>query len=81
VHRDVEKLPAVAGALAKFESYLAALSGDLLKSWAPRKSKQLRATLAHAVRFSTWRSLAAQPLSDAAAADLVRVWVVAAAGR
>jgi AcrR family transcriptional regulator len=78
VYRDAEKMPAVADALLGFEDYLAASRKALLAAWAPRRSKRLVATLAHAVRFSTWQSL--NTLTDAAMADLVSAWVSAAAG-
>lgn len=78
-YRDVEKVPALEEAMAGFEDYLAAVRKELLADWAPCESKQLRATLAHALRFSTWRSLAKQRLGHRAMAELVCAWVRAAA--
>lgn len=78
-YRDLDKVPALAEPMAGFEGYLAGIAKDLLGAWAPRKGNRLAATLAHVVRFSTWRSLSAQRLSDAAMADLAAAWVRAAA--
>ena len=78
-YRDMDKVPALDEAMASFESYLAAVRKELLADWAPRESKRVRATLGHALRFSTWRSLAKQRLSGTAMADLVCAWVRAAA--
>ncbi len=66
--------------MAEFESYLASVGKELRAGWKAEKPKRLRATLDHAVRFSTWRSLAELRLGDAAMADLVCVWADAAAG-
>lgn len=80
VYRDMEKVPALDEPMAGFEGYLEAVRKDLLADWAPRSSRQLRATLRHALRFSTWQSLAEQGLSHRAMAGLVCAWVCAAAG-
>lgn len=80
VYRDRAKLPVLDDIMAGFEDYLTAVRDDLLSVWAPRKSRQLRATLGHALRFSTWQSLAGQGLGVTAAAELVSAWVSAAAG-
>jgi AcrR family transcriptional regulator len=80
VYRDLEKVPALSEPMAGFEGYLSAIRKELLADWAPCKSRQLRATLGHALRFSTWQSLAGQGLGRAAMADLVCAWVRAAAG-
>jgi AcrR family transcriptional regulator len=78
-YRDLEKVPAMAEPMSGFEDYLAAASRQLAASWAPRNRKRLRATVRHAVRFSTWRSLARQRLADTAMAELVCAWIAAAA--
>lgn len=79
VYRDVDQVAAVAEVMQAFEDYLETARADLLAAWAPRRSKRLRATLGHALRFSTWQSLNAQGLSPRAMADLVGAWVLAAA--
>lgn len=79
VYRDMEKMESVAEVMKGFEEYLEAARTDLLGEWAPRRSRRLRASLGHALRFSTWQSLDAQGLSAREMADLVGVWVAAAA--
>lgn len=79
-YRDLEKVPDLTESMADFDRHLAAVGEELLADWAPKHSKQLRATLGHALRFSTWQSLAGEKLSSKAMADLVCTWVSAAAG-
>ena len=73
------KNPVIEEALAGFEAYLAELGKGLLASWAPSKSSQLRTTLGHALRFSTWQSLTGQKLGLASTVELVTTWIRAAA--
>ena len=80
LYRDMEKVPALGEPMAAFEGYLEAVRKKLLADWAPCKSRQLQATLGHALRFSTWQSLAKQGLSSTAMAELVCAWVCAGAG-
>lgn len=77
-YRDVEKVPALAEPMKGFDNYLAGIAKELAVDWAQSKPKLLQATLGHAVRFATWRSLAEQRLSDKAMADLVCSWARAA---
>ena len=79
VYRDVDRVAAVAEVMKGFEDYLEALKADLLGEWSPRRSKRLRASLGHALRFSTWQSLDAQGLGAREMADLASSWVAAAA--
>ena len=79
LYRDLGKIPAVDEALAQFDDYLTALAGTVLGDWAPRKSKRLRATIGHSLRFSTWESLQAQGLGRRAMVEVVGSWVEAAA--
>jgi AcrR family transcriptional regulator len=81
VYRDKNSMPIVAEALEDFESYLEIIRADLQTEFAPYRSKRLRATLGHAVRFSTWQSLDAQGLGTRAMANLVTAWVAASLGR
>lgn len=78
VYRDAEKVAALAGPIAAFDSYLEGVKTALLAGWPARKSKRVAATLGHALQFTTWRSLAAQRLGDVAMADLVCAWMCAA---
>ena len=77
-YRDVEKVPALAEPMYGFDNYLAGIAKELATDWAQRKPKPLQATLDHAVRFATWRSLAEQRLNDKAMANLVCSWARAA---
>jgi hypothetical protein len=81
VYRDVDQMGAVAEVMKGFEDHLEVIRGDLLAEWAPYRSKGLRATLGHALRFSTWQSLHALGLGSRAMANLVSSWVAAAAGK
>ncbi|MBN1238534.1 MAG: TetR/AcrR family transcriptional regulator [Gammaproteobacteria bacterium] len=84
-YRDLDKVPALEEPMAEFEGYLGSVADRLVAVWGgPRKSKQskqskrLRATAAHAVAFSTWRSLSGQGLGSRTMADLVCGWIRAA---
>ena len=57
IYRDKNRMQAVAEVMEGFESYLESVEADLRAAWAPRRSKQLRASIAHALHFSTWQSL------------------------
>jgi AcrR family transcriptional regulator len=79
VIRDAAKMPAVKEVIAGFEAYLDVASKQLLAVWAPRKSAKLKATIAHALRFSTWQSLSEQKLGTTSMAELTAAWVRGAA--
>jgi AcrR family transcriptional regulator len=79
LYRDLGKVPAMDEVMARFDQYLAAFAESVLGDWAPRKSKGLRATIGHSLRFSTWESLTAQGLSQRALAELVTSWIEVAA--
>jgi AcrR family transcriptional regulator len=79
LYRDMGKVPALNEPMAKFEGYLSGVKKELLAEWMPSKSRQLRATVGHGLRFSTWQSLAEQRLGRAAMADLVCEWIRVAA--
>lgn len=76
-HRDEPEVPALQAPMAQFRLYLASIADDLVASLSPpgRTRKAVQATLDHAVRFTTWRSLAAQGLGDDAIARLVGDWL------
>jgi AcrR family transcriptional regulator len=75
LHRDLGKIPAVDAAMAAFDQHLSAYARALLEGWAPGKSKRLRATAGHAVRFTTWQSLHEQGLDPRRMAGLVTDWI------
>jgi AcrR family transcriptional regulator len=79
VIRDAAKMPAVKEVTAGFEAYLDAASKELLAVWAPRRSAKLKATISHALRFSTWQSLNGQKLGTTSMAELAAAWVRTAA--
>lgn len=76
-HRDEPVVPALQAPMTEFRSYLADISDDLAKSLSPsgKAGKAVRATLDHAVQFTTWQSLAATGLGDPAIAGLVCRWL------
>lgn len=80
VYRDIDQMDEVREAVAGFERYLDDAAKSLLAAWAPRRSRGLKASIRHALGFSTWQSLAAQGLDRKAMADLVAAWIRAGAG-
>jgi AcrR family transcriptional regulator len=81
VFRDIAEVPAVAEVMQPFGEYLRRQADDLARAWpASRQGRLRRAAIAHALEFDTWRSLAAQGLTDAEAAD-VMVGMVSETGR
>jgi AcrR family transcriptional regulator len=70
--RDAPSMPALAE-IGDPSPFLTAAHAVLMRAL-PRR-KLVRAALAHALEFSTWRSLAAQDLSDADAAALMARFV------
>jgi AcrR family transcriptional regulator len=79
IYRDKDRMASVAEVLEGFESHLETVETDLLEAWAPRRSRQLRASIAHALHFSTWQSLDSQGLDVRDMATLVSTWVAASA--
>lgn len=79
VLRDADEMPALAEAAAGFSDYTRAIADGLLTAWnAPTSHHDaLRAVLHHAVRFSTWASLEAAGVNDAAKSHLLAAWAVA----
>jgi AcrR family transcriptional regulator len=73
VLRDAETDGAVADAVAPLRRYLGELADDLGRGWhTPARARRvLRAAVGHAVAFETWRSLAAEGLSDTEAARIM----------
>lgn len=81
VYRDLDKVPAVEAPVALFESYLVGVAESILENWGGKDSAALRATVGHAVRFSTWRSLARSRLTSSDMAQLAASWVQCIASR
>jgi hypothetical protein len=77
--RDKDRMASVAEVMKGFENHLETVEKDLRAAWAPRRSKQLRASIAHALHFSTWQSLAALGLNAREMAALVSTRVAASA--
>lgn len=76
-YRDADQIAALQEPMSRFEAYLDAVSDDLVKAWnqtGPAK-RQLHDTLRHALRFSTWQSLAQVKLGDKKMAELVQTWL------
>lgn len=80
VYRDADEMEEVREVLAGFEAYLDDAADSLLGEWAPRRSRRLKATIRHALRFSTWQSLVTAGLTNQGMARLVTDWIRAAAG-
>jgi len=70
---DAPRVEAVRRQLAPFASYLAEVEEEVARGWRGRSPRR-RATVRHAVQFTTWQSLAAVTSNDAEAVDLVMRW-------
>lgn len=79
VYRDLEQTPALQEPMAAVGDYLAQIGQDLLGAWRPEDGRRHEAavTLDHCLRFSTWRSLKGQGLSDKSIVMLVMRWIKA----
>lgn len=79
-NRDLEETPALREVMAELEAHLAQARNILLKAWKPTSGRRrdVTITLDHCLRFTTWRSLKEQGLSDKAIATLALRWVSAA---
>jgi AcrR family transcriptional regulator len=80
LNRDRATVAALEAPMARFDAYLETLERDLLSAWSPRRSRSLRATIGHALEFTTWQSLAARDLDTKAMAALACAWIETAAG-
>ena len=76
-YRDVDQIEALQGPMGRFEAYLDWVADDLVMAWNETGTarKQLRDTLRHALRFSTWHSLKHAKLTDKKIAELVQTWL------
>jgi AcrR family transcriptional regulator len=70
---DATHVEAVRVHMQPLAGYLDTLVEELAKGWKGR-SQRRRATLRHAVQFTTWQSLSALTSDDAEAVDLVFHW-------
>lgn len=77
VYRDVDQMEALQGPMNQFESYIDNVCDELVSAWKKTHvtKKQLRATLRHALRFSTWQSLEKIQLKDDKKAELIKSWL------
>lgn len=75
--RDEEEVPALAEVMVPFHDYLRELAASLATGWGvgEQTQRRLRAVVGHAVRFSTYRSLAAEGLPAEEAAVLMAGFV------
>lgn len=67
--------------MAPWWEYMREVAGGLSAGWGavPERQRLLRAAVGHAIRFSTWESLAAEGLSNEEAAELMVDWVAGVA--
>lgn len=77
VRRDAPDMPPVRAALAGFDALVASTAEALAAAFGrgKRLRAQARATLQHALAFSTWRELEDQGLGDPAKVALVARWL------
>jgi len=81
LYRDRDQMQSLEAPMHSFEEYLQGVADAILASLAGRRTRRLKATVGHAVRFSTWTSLDEQGLRPKAMASLVSAWIGAASGR
>lgn len=76
-YRDVGQVAAMQVPMGQFEAYLDMVADDLVQAWHTTQAtrKRLKATLRHALRFTTWQSLENGGLKDKQIAELVQVWL------
>lgn len=78
-YRDMAANPALQQIMARFAQWQDALRDELLAAWGRGGRRALRAPLGHALRFSTWDSLAGEKLTDGRMAELMTRWFSALA--
>lgn len=71
---DAERMPSVRESTGDLLAYVDSLATDLDRLF-PGRSAHRRATLHHALEFSTWQSLSRLTRSDRAAAEVAALWV------
>ena len=72
------RLPPLQAVLRNFDAYREQIRDDLLDAWKLHgpANDQLRLTLDHCLRFSTWESLHYNDLNDKQKLELVEQWVL-----
>lgn len=82
-YRDEAEVAALQAPMAGFRAHLAMVRDDLLAAWSASggDKRPLSVTLAHAVDFPTWQSLARLGLQDDEAAELVVRWLTGVGSR
>lgn len=77
IYRDLDQLAALQKPMSQFEAYIDQVCDGLLNGWNEKGSakNQLRITLRHALKFSTWKSLDNFKLKDHKKAELITVWL------
>lgn len=83
VLRDEEEAPELAEVMESWWGWMGEVAGGLAAGWGVGAGRQrlVRAAVGHALRFSTWRSLDRQGLSDEEAVDMMAALVERTAGR
>lgn len=74
-YRDEPEVPALQGPMAGFRDYLRGVGEGLHEDLGATEDPRLAITLQHGLAFTTWASLEAQGLDDAAMAELVVAWL------
>jgi len=74
ITRDAERMSVVAEAMAPFAEQLDDVAQQLESRW-PQRSSRRRATLRHALDFSTWRSLDRITRGDRRSVEIVLGWL------
>jgi len=77
IYPDAGKVAGLDGPLKAFDSYLSTVTDEMLRCWAARGHRLLKATLDHAVQFSTWQSLSRLGLKTPTMAKLAATWAIA----
>ncbi len=79
-HRDEPNVPALQAPMQAFRDYLEGVRATLLEDIPKHCRKNCAAILGHALRFTTWQSLARERMPDSAIASLIGTWLQAALG-
>ena len=74
IARDSERMSAVAEAMAPFAEQLDNIAEQLERCW-PQRNSRRRATLRHALDFTTWRSLDRITRGDRRSVEIVLSWL------
>ncbi|MGD9390702.1 MAG: helix-turn-helix domain-containing protein [Thioalkalispiraceae bacterium] len=80
-YRDVDEVAALHVPMGRVEAYFDQMRDELLDAWTLKagSKKLFSLTLRHGLRFSTWRALKAEKLSDKKILELVMGWLICAA--